>query len=248
MSPALDQARNLLDRDRVAGSIDDRDGYLDVLGRPDELSTAPLKAMQNPVFAAVYERIWRPTFTRALAWGGRGAADYDKKLVERIGRAGDRAILDVACGPGLHTKRLAAHLTGDGISIGLDFSPPMLGRAVADNSGDRVAYVRGDAHELPFADNTFDAVVCLAALWLIPDPLSVVDELVRVTKPGGEIAIFATVRTLLSSGPIVRFAADRAGFTVFGRDELTDRLRSAGAVQVEQTITGETQYVVGHKS
>ncbi|WP_018177176.1 class I SAM-dependent methyltransferase [Jongsikchunia kroppenstedtii] len=248
MTSASEQARALLDPSRIHVTIDDSAGYLDILGREDELPTVSLKAMRNPVVAAIYERLWRPAFTRALSWGGRGAADYGAKLVERIGRPGDRAILDVACGPGLHTKRLAAGLTGDGISIGLDFSPPMLARAVADNSGDRVAYIRGDAHHPPFADNTFDAFVCLAALWLIPDPLTVVDQLVRVTKPGGEIAIFATVRTFVSSGPIVNFTAQRTGLKIFGRHELSDRLRSAGVVQIEQTITGETQYVIGRRS
>jgi ubiquinone/menaquinone biosynthesis C-methylase UbiE len=247
MTSALDRTRILLDSSRIDGPIDDSAGYLDVLGRPDHLSTTSLKAMQNPIVATIYERIWRPTFTRALSWGGRAAAEYDAKLMRRIGRPGERMILDVACGPGLHTKQLGKNLTGDGLAIGLDFSPPMLTRAVADNSGDRIAYLRADAHRIPFADNTFDGVVCLAALWLIPDPLPVIDELVRVTKPGGEIGIFATLRTQVSSLPAVKFAAQRSGLTIFGRDELTDRLRTNGVTAIEQKITGESQYLVGIK-
>jgi ubiquinone/menaquinone biosynthesis C-methylase UbiE len=54
------------------------------------------------------------------------------------------------------------------------------------------AFVRGDAQALPFADATFDAVYCSAALDLVPDPSAVVTEMVRVLKAGGRIAVATT--------------------------------------------------------
>ncbi|MBP1159456.1 ubiquinone/menaquinone biosynthesis C-methylase UbiE [Rhodococcus sp. PvR099] len=42
---------------------------------------------------------------------------------------------------------------------------------------------------MPFDDGTFDAVCCYAALYLVPEPMTVVDEMIRVLSPGGRIAV-----------------------------------------------------------
>ena len=202
------------------------------------------RAMNNPLLSDVYERLWRPMFTRLFSFGGSSTEVTDRALVAYLSRPGDRTILDVACGPGNYTRRLSTELTGDGRCIGIDFSPTMLAKAVATNSGERVSYIRGDAHSVPFGDNTFDSVICLAALYLIPDPLPVLDELVRVTKPGGEVAVFTSVATDLSSLPGVQAVASLTGYRIFGRTEIIDRLKAAGAVDVEQTITGQGQFVL----
>ncbi|PWD41513.1 methyltransferase type 11 [Gordonia paraffinivorans] len=202
--------------------------------------------MRNPVFAGVYERIWRPTFTRLFSLGGSATEDYDRALRAWLARPGERLVLDVACGPGNYTRLIADGLTGDGRCAGIDFSPAMLRQAVRTNATGRATYLRADAHAIPFADNTFDVVTCLAALYLIPDPLSVIDEMVRVARPGGEIVIFTSVATELTSLPGVRFAVEAAtGFRIFDEHAVVDRLRAAGAVDVEQTITGQGQYVLG---
>lgn len=232
---------------RLNGPVDDSRGYLDLLGPPEAAASSTLWVMQNPVFAAVYERAWRPVFTRLYSLGGTSAAEFDRRLVTHLGRPGDRTILDVACGPGNYTRRLSEKLTGDGLCIGLDFSVPMVTKAVADNSGERVAYVRGDAHRLPFADHSIDTVCCLAALYLISDPHEVIDELARVVAPGGEVAIFTSLRTRLTSSRVANKIAARSGYRLFGRDEVTDRLRANGLVEVEQTITGQAQYVIARK-
>lgn len=247
MSTPLDRARRLLDPARVVDPVDDTRGYLDLLEPPGPAETSTLWFMQNPVFAAVYERAWRPLFTRLFSLGGTSTQQFDRQLVDQLGRPGDRIMLDVACGPGNYTKRLSKALTGDGVCIGLDFSEPMLARAVSGNSGERVAYIRGDAHTLPFPDGSIDTVCCLAALYLIPDPDVVLDELARVVAPGGEVAVFTSVRTQLTSSPVVGFITNRSGYHLFGKHEVTDRLRAAGLVDVEQTITGQAQYVTARK-
>ena len=80
----------------------------------------------------------------------------------------------------------------DGLAVGLDISVPMLTRAVLDNSGPRTCYVRGDAGTLPFGDETFDAVCCFGALYLMPEPFQVAREMVRVLRPGGRVAILTS--------------------------------------------------------
>lgn len=212
------------------------------------MSSIAQQLMHNRVFSQVYERLWRPTFTRLFSLGGSGTADFDKALTAYLSRPGERLILDVACGPGNYTRRLAEGLRGGGRCIGIDFSPSMLAQAAHTNVTDRASYIRADARSIPFADNTFDTVTCLAALYLIPEPLPVIDELFRVTRPGGEVVIFTSVATELTTLPGVRPLTEMSGYRIFGKHEIVDRLHAAGADHVEQTITGQGQYVLAVKS
>ena len=201
------------------------------------------RLMGNPVFSQVYEKAWRPLFTRGFSLGGSATADYDRALRAYLARPGDRRVLDVACGPGNSSDDAARGLTGDGGYVGIDFSSAMLAQAVRDHRGDRVSFVRGDAHRLPFADGAFDTVLCLAALYLIPDPLPVLDEMVRVCASGGEVIVFTSARASIAALPGADLVAGLSGLRIFGRDEILSRLTSLGMEHGEQTITGVGQYV-----
>lgn len=244
----LDTIAGLFEPARLATGPRRVGGYLDVLteeaARPTGLSNA---LMHNQAFAAVYERAWRPVFTRLFSFGGAGTLGAHNALIDELATPGPRRILDVGCGPGLYTAPLAANLTGDGIAVGLDVSAAMLARAVADNAGDRVGYVRGSAIDLPFSSGVFDTVVCLAALYLIPDPRTAVRELCRVVAPGGQVAIFTSLKTPITSGLAMPPAQRATGFRWFSRTEITDRLRSEAMTGLEQQISGQSQFVRAHK-
>lgn len=215
---------------------------------PDESSTVDIsianRLMDNPVFAGVYEHAWRPVFTRMFSHGSTATVDYDNALRAYLQRPGERRVLDIACGPGNYTRSIADGLTGDGRAVGIDYAPAMIRAAARTNRVPRATYLRGDGHTLPFADNSFHEVICLAALYLIPDPLPVLDEMVRVCRPGGQIVVFTSVRGPLASLPGVSRVAAFGGYRVFGPNEITGRLRAAGAVAIEQSIIGEGQYVL----
>ena len=113
-----------------------------------------------------------------------------------------------------------------------------------ENNPPNVSYVRGDAHTLPFKDDSFDAVCCFAALYFIEDPYTAVDEIVRVLAPGGRVALM----TSLSRGPMPAGAQDAlvrraTGVRVFSRDELPDALRDRGLTVGEQRVAGLAQFV-----
>jgi SAM-dependent methyltransferase len=202
------------------------------------------RMMRNPLFSRVYEHAWRPVFTRGFSLGSPETADYDAALRAYLCRPGERMVLDIACGPGNYTRDIAAGLTGDGRVVGIDYSPSMLHTAVATNSIVRASYLRVDAHAIPFAGNTFDEVICLAALYLIPDPLPVLDEMLRVARPGALLVVFTSVAGPVSTVPGVKTLAAIGGYRVFGRDEITGALRRGGAEHIEQTVIGEGQYVL----
>lgn len=199
------------------------------------------RAMNTAAVAAVYERAWRPALFY-LASGRTTDADR-RDAVRSLRLGGAQRVLDLACGPGNFTHYLSEQLSGDGFAVGVDFSPPMLARAVADNSGSRVGYVRGDAQRLPFADDTFDAVCCFGALYLIPDPLAATREMIRVLAPGGRIAISTSHRADNAFGDLTRVVGGSAGLRVFDGRTFPELFAASGLVGIEQRVHRLFQYV-----
>jgi len=100
-------------------------------------------------------------------------------------------VLDVATGTGRLPRAVLRQPAFDGRIIGLDLSRRMLREAVRRTAqfADRLTYIWQDAQDLPFDDDTFDAVTCLEALEFTPDPQKVLLELVRVLRPGGVLLV-----------------------------------------------------------
>ncbi|WP_280338546.1 class I SAM-dependent methyltransferase [Nocardia neocaledoniensis] len=198
-------------------------------------------AMNVPAVAAVYEHAWRPTLFYLAS--GRTTGSDRREAVDTLRLRGGKKVLDLACGPGNFTRYLSDFLAGDGFVTGLDYSEPMLAKAVADNAGPRVGYVRGDARVLPFADGTFDAVCCFGALYLIPDPLAATREMIRVLAPGGRIAITTSYREDNLFGKAGTAAAGLSGLRLFDRDTFPNLFAEAGLIEIDQRVHRFMQYV-----
>lgn len=203
--------------------------------------------MQSPMLAWVYEELWRPVFTRMFSFGSGRTARQTEAALRAVLPAKQGRVLDVACGPGLYTRRLARDLP-EGLVIGFDVSKPMLRQATRKSSGLSVAFVRGDAHELPYPDATFDSVICLAALYLIPKPHQVIAEMARVLKPDGRILIWTSLDIFIFRPKWIRRFIDAGGWQLFGRNEVTDTLATLDLTEIEQTIIGAGQFVTAKKS
>lgn len=102
-----------------------------------------------------------------------------------------KRVLDVGCGSGAVTMDVAD--ASGGIVVGIDPSRSMVRQARNFLKGpgaphkDSIGLLRGDGHRLPFADGSFDAVVCNLLLMWVEDPQHVVNEMVRVVRPGGRV-------------------------------------------------------------
>lgn len=98
-------------------------------------------------------------------------------------------IVDVGCGTGAYTRLIARALPIDGRVVGIDVDLALVvtARQVATTEGlkDRIVLVAGDAQRLPLSDGCADRVFCNTLLWLLPDPLVVLKEFIRVVRPGG---------------------------------------------------------------
>lgn len=98
-------------------------------------------------------------------------------------------ILEIAPGPGYLSIELAKlgsyHITG------LDISPKFveIARAKAKEAGVKVDFRHGNASRMPFADGSFDFIVCRAAFKNFSQPVEALNEMHRVLKPGGKALI-----------------------------------------------------------
>jgi len=98
----------------------------------------------------------------------------ERDALDALDLPGRERILDVGCGTGEFTRVLREE--SGATVVGLDADPTLLARADAD------ARVVGDATRLPFADGTFDLVVCQALLINLPDPAAAVSSFARVSS------------------------------------------------------------------
>lgn len=146
--------------------------------------------------------------------------------------------LDVGSGPGNITGAMGRLVGPDGLALGVDISVPMLERATRAEATENVGFLRADATDLPFRDNTFDGVSALAVLQLIPDPHQLLTEIVRVLKPSGRLAILVPTSASGIPTPITNLVGSLAGLKFFGADEIGERLLGLGMAAVHTRIHG----------
>jgi SAM-dependent methyltransferase len=116
-----------------------------------------------------------------------GAAEI---TVDRAGVSSGDAVLDVATGTG--NAALIAARRGARVK-GLDLTPKLLAvaRERAAAEGADIEFVEGNAQELPYGDAEFDRVTSVFGSMFAPDHAATAAELLRVTRPGGTIAVAA---------------------------------------------------------
>jgi ubiquinone/menaquinone biosynthesis C-methylase UbiE len=110
--------------------------------------------------------------------------------------------LDVGCGTGEEVAAIAKRVGNLGLAVGLDASTAMTSAAFSRHRDTTSQFVVGSALDLPFGDETFDAVRTERTLQHVADPAAAVAEMARVLRPNGRLVAFEPDwETLVYSAP-----------------------------------------------
>ncbi len=139
--------------------------------RPEEMAAmfddvAPKYDIVNDILSMGQTRRWR------------------RVVVNAVGAAPGQRVLDLAAGTGTSSEPFA----DAGVDVvACDFSVGML--KVGKRRRPDIDFIAGDATNLPFADNSFDAATISFGLRNVVDPKKALREMLRVTKPGGTLVV-----------------------------------------------------------
>lgn len=195
-----------------------------------------LQQLQDVIFREVYDDYFGQS-----SW--ISTANYDR-FIGWLDVTPDSRVLDVACGRGALSLRLA-RLAGCSV-IGIDNNTHAVAmgasKAVEQSLSERVQFEQCDGSQrLPFSDGTFDALICVDAIALLPDRTWIFTEWARVLKPGGRLLFTNPVMTgALSNEEIAaRFSqghfllappgydermVGEAGFELLRQEDITSQL------------------------
>jgi ubiquinone/menaquinone biosynthesis C-methylase UbiE len=110
---------------------------------------------------------------------------YAEHLAARLAAMAPKRVLEIAAGTGVVTRRMAALLTDTTTIVATDLNQAMLDEAASVGTARPVQWQQADAMQLPFADASFDAVVCQFGAMFFPDKAKAYAETRRVLAPGG---------------------------------------------------------------
>lgn len=130
-------------------------------------------------------RRWAPVYDYTF---GKISTAGRRHAVEIINASQGR-VLEVGVGTGLSLPEYKRHLD----IVGIDLAPEMLEKARERVEKENLPNVTGlhemDAGDLQFPDASFDTVVAMYVITVVPKPEQVMRELARVTKPGGQVLL-----------------------------------------------------------
>jgi len=112
--------------------------------------------------------------------------DYAADIAGLVAAATPRRVLETAAGTGIVTRALRDKLSADAAITATDLNADMLTIAKGKfRDGEAVSFQPADALALPFADGSFDAIVCQFGVMFYPDKDKGYREALRVLAPGG---------------------------------------------------------------
>lgn len=183
---------------------------------------------------AVYDRFMVPLIF----------APYAEEVARRAANLAPRRVLETAAGTGVVTQALRRALP-DAEIVATDLNQPMLDEASRRIDDPNVRFERADALDLPFANGSFDLVVCQFGLMFYPDKVRGNSEARRVLREGGTylLVIWDRIESNLATrtagqavaklfpGEAARFY-ERVPFRYHDREEIERDLRAAGFADI----------------
>lgn len=131
--------------------------------------------------------------------------------------AGGETVLDLACGTGVTAIPLLEKFSN---VFGVDISRGMLNQARVKSETAKIRFVQGSFVALPFSDASFDAAICVGAIWHLreKEEKKFAEEIQRILKPGG--VFITTVQVPDSKLTIGKMVGNLLGKTKYARDKV----------------------------
>jgi len=134
-----------------------------------------------------------PVYDGQLSAFHRAFAAELQEILDRLPLQPGMRVLDLACGDGFYTRRIAERLGAGGAITGVDINLAYLSEARVEarqmTGCARMGFVASAFDRLPFPDQTFDFVWCAQSLYSLPDPVVAIGHMSRVLRPGGVVAV-----------------------------------------------------------
>lgn len=134
-----------------------------------------------------------PSYEPMLAAYHRAFARELRAMVGTLPLTEGQAVLDMACGDGVYSTWLAEKVGPSGRVVAVDVMPEYLDLARKEAAkspfGKIIEFAASPIESLPFDDSTFDLCWCAQSLYSLPEPVEAVRHLLRVTRPGGVVAV-----------------------------------------------------------
>jgi malonyl-CoA O-methyltransferase len=171
----------------------------------------------------------------------------EPEVTRRLGEVRGLAILDVGCGTGRHSVRLA---NAGALVTGVDFSPGMLEKARAKPGAETVRFILQDVSgKLPFEPRAFDRVISCLVVDHVSDLKTFFAELSRVCRDDGFIVVSVMHPAMMLKGVQARFHDPRTGARVFPEsvaNQISDYLMGALAAGLSLTQVSEHAVTEAH--
>ena len=186
------------------------------------------------------ENFWDKNAKRYDRFMRKDRAAYEKlyELIRPVVKA--RTVLELAAGTGLIAKnivRAASHIEVT------DASEEMITEAKRNNRSAKLHFSVQDATSLPYADETFDAVLIANALHIMPRPEKALAEIYRVLKPGGQLFAPTFVHGEVPRTRLRMLAMRCAGLQIYNSwmvPQYLAFLQAGGFAVQEHALLGDT--------
>lgn len=191
--------------------------------------------------ARIYEKFYLPSLF----------AEWPRRVIEAAQIQSGQRVVDVACGTGVLACAVAERIGPQGSIVGVDINEGML--AVAREKAAQIEWLQAPAEALPLADNSCDAAVSQFGLMYFEDQKGALSEMMRVLRPGGNLAVVVWDKLENSPGYAVEDQlfqrilgdefADESPYSLGDREVLQRLFASAGIPGAEiRTYEGTARF------
>lgn len=178
---------------------------------------------------------------------------YAIELADRISRGNHQSVLEIACGTGRVTRHLRSALPTNAKLFATDINPGMIQVASKNLADKSIRFQVADAQDLPFDENSFDAVVCQFGYMFVPEKMQAFKEAFRVLRRPG-ILLFNTWDSI-ENNPLSdtvsqllqeHFPGTRAAsfynipFSMYDRRQIEHLLKEAGFKNINIDLVTKT--------